>query len=69
MTERLLKVMEAAKLLGVGRDWVHKRIELGEIPVVELGDTRKNQRIREADLKAFIERRTFGRDRRGPRAM
>jgi excisionase family DNA binding protein len=55
-----MKITEAAKALGVGRDWVYRRIELGEIPIVELGDTRKNQRIREADLEAFIDKRTYG---------
>lgn len=58
---RLLKVAEAAEKLGVGRDWVYRRIESGEIPVVELGDTRKNQRIAETDLAAFIERHTYGK--------
>lgn len=57
---RLLKVTEAARLLSVGRDWVYRRIEAGEIPVVELGDTRKNQRIRESDLEAFVADRTYG---------
>ena len=60
MSLRLLKVAEAAEALGVGRDWIYRRIEAGEIPVVELGDTRKNQRIREADLAEFVEQRTYG---------
>lgn len=55
---RLLKVAEVAETLGVGIDWVYERINRGEIPVVELGDTRKNQRITETDLAAFIERHT-----------
>lgn len=56
----LLKVSAVAERLKVGRDWVYRRIESGEIPVVELGETRKNQRIRESDLEAFIADRTFG---------
>lgn len=60
MVSRLLKVVEVAELLGVGDDWVYERINRGELPVVELGDTRKNQRIRETDLEAFVEARTFG---------
>lgn len=60
MSTQLLKVTEAAERLGVGRDWVYRRIEAGELPVVELGDTRKNQRIRETDLDAFISARTYG---------
>lgn len=58
--DRLLKVAEVAERLAVGRDWVYRRIETGEIPVVELGDTRKNQRIRESDLALFIDARTYG---------
>lgn len=58
---RLLKVSEAAEALSVGNDWVYERINRGEIPVVELGDVRKNQRIRDTDLDAFIDARTFGR--------
>lgn len=61
MGDSLLKVSEVAERLGVGRDWVYTRINRGEIPVVELGDTRKNQRVRESDLEAFIEARTYGR--------
>jgi len=58
-TSRLLKVADAAALLSVGIDWVYERINRGEIPVVELGDTRKNQRIRESDLAAFVASRTY----------
>lgn len=57
MNERLLKVAYVAEILGVGIDWVYERIKRGEIPVVELGDTRKNQRVSEADLEAFIHQR------------
>jgi excisionase family DNA binding protein len=57
MTDRLLKVADVAEILGVGIDWVYERIKRGEIPVVELGDTRKNQRISEADLDAYIAER------------
>ena len=62
MQNRLLKVAEVAEILGVGIDWVYERIKRGELPVVELGDTRKNQRITESDLASFI------RDRRHPAA-
>jgi excisionase family DNA binding protein len=58
---QLLKVADVSRRLGVGIDWVYDRINRGEIPVVELGDTRKNQRIRESDLAAFINERTFGK--------
>lgn len=58
---RLLKVAEVAARLDVGIDWVYERISRGEMRVVELGDTRKNQRIRESDLERFIEERTYGK--------
>lgn len=58
---RLLKIADAAERLGVSRFWIYRRIESGEIPVVELGDTRKNQRIAETDLAAFIERHTYSK--------
>lgn len=57
---QLLKVAQVADRLAVGIDWVYDRINRGEIPVVELGDTRKNQRIREDDLKSFVESHTYG---------
>lgn len=60
MPEVLLKISDAAERLSVSRYWIYRRIESGELPVVELGSTRKNQRIRESDLDAFIEARTYG---------
>lgn len=60
LQQGLLTVTDAAERLAVSRFWVYRRIESGEIPVVELGDTRKNQRIRESDLDSFIAARTYG---------
>lgn len=60
MAEALLKITDVAAALKVSRYWVYRRIESGELPVVELGDTRKNQRIRESDLDSFITARTYG---------
>lgn len=57
---QLLTVAQVARRLSVGIDWVYDRINRGAIPVVELGDTRKNQRIRESDLAAFIDQHTYG---------
>ncbi|WP_223628810.1 helix-turn-helix domain-containing protein [Microbacterium sp. EST19A] len=57
MQDRLLKVAEVAEILGVGIDWVYERIRRGEIPVVELGDTRKNQRVAESDLTDYVRAR------------
>lgn len=61
LVPRLLKVADVAEILGVGIDWVYERIKRGEIPVVELGDTRKNQRVPETALAAFISERTYGK--------
>lgn len=60
MVERLYKVAEVAEILGVGIDWVYRRIEKGELTVIELGDTRKNQRVPESALDAYLVPRTFG---------
>lgn len=59
-TGRLLKVAEVAQHLGVGIDWVYRRIERGELAVIELGETRKNQRVSESTLAAFLAARTYG---------
>lgn len=67
--DRLLKVADAAERLAVGTDWIYERINRGEIPVVELGDTRKNQRILESDLLVFIDERTHGRRPSSPIAV
>lgn len=55
----LYTVAEAAKLLSVSADFIYDRIHVGEIEVVELGTTRKNQRIRQSALEAYIASRTI----------
>ncbi|WP_120338092.1 helix-turn-helix domain-containing protein [Cryobacterium soli] len=57
---RLYTVATVAQRLEVGVDWVYERIASGVLPVVELGDTRRNQRIRADHLQEFINSRTFG---------
>jgi excisionase family DNA binding protein len=57
---RLYTVATVALRLEVGVDWVYERIASGVLPVVELGDTRRNQRIRADDLQRFIDSRTSG---------
>lgn len=59
--ETLLKVVEVAERLAVSTYWVYDRINAGEIPVVELGSTRKNQRVTESALRTFIAERTYPR--------
>lgn len=59
----LLKVSEVAQRLNVGTDWVYERINRGDLPVVELGGVRKNQRVTEGALADFIATRTYGKGR------
>ncbi|TFD51997.1 DNA-binding protein [Cryobacterium sp. Hh11] len=59
--ERWLPISVVAVMLGVGRHYVLNRIDAGELPVVELGDTKPKQRVPLSALNAFIEKRTFGR--------
>lgn len=58
--ERLLPISVVADIFGTGRDYVTNRIKAGELPVVELGDTKHKQRIPESAVAAFIKARTFG---------
>ena len=57
---RLYTVATAAQRLEVGVDWIYERIASRVLPVVELGDSRRNQRIRADDLQRFIDSRTSG---------
>lgn len=56
--DRLLEVSEVAEVLDVGIDWVYDRLKRDGIPVGELEDTRKTQRVARAALEAFIAERT-----------
>lgn len=60
MSGRLLSVAAVAELLSVSDDYVYDRIREGVFPVVELGSGRSKMRIREADVEAFVDSRTFG---------
>ena len=57
---QLYSVATAAKLVGVGVDWIYERNNNGEIAVVEIGTTRPKQRIRADVLQAFINEHSFG---------
>jgi excisionase family DNA binding protein len=57
---RLLKLITAADLLGIGLTKMYELVNSGQIRRVELGTTQGNQRIRATDLASFIEARTFG---------
>lgn len=53
----LVSVIQAARLMSVGRDHVYRLIASGELPSFELGIGRPLTRIRVTDLHALIEGR------------
>jgi excisionase family DNA binding protein len=56
--DRLLKVAEVAKHLGVCNATVYRLCERAELPFVWIGNS---MRIRPDDLRAFLDRQTVGR--------
>lgn len=55
----VVTALEAARILGMSREWVYDRIADGELRRVNLGtDARKIWRIRLDDLQEFIDSRT-----------
>ena len=52
--ERLLKIEEAAQVLGLVRSAVYQLIDAGRIPTVSPPIGGKARRIRSSDLNAFI---------------
>jgi excisionase family DNA binding protein len=56
--DRLLSPEQAAELLGVTADWVHRRCQRGELPFVRLsGSSHGRLRIREGDLERWVRGR------------
>ena len=49
----LLSIAEVCEELGMGKSWVYKRIQSGEIPSVKLGH---NIKVRREDLEGYLER-------------
>src|SRR5215208_3087402 len=49
----LLSITEVCQELGMGKSWVYKRIQSGEIPSVKLGH---NIKVRREDLESYLER-------------
>ena len=49
----LLSIAEVCQELGMGKSWVYKRIQSGEIPSVKLGH---NIKVRREDLEGYLER-------------
>jgi excisionase family DNA binding protein len=49
----LLSITEVCQELGMGKSWVYKRIQSGEIPSVKLGH---NIKVKREDLQGYLER-------------
>lgn len=55
---RLLKVEDAADVLGVSKDYIYKAVNEGHLAAVYLGNgKRQHLRIKPADLDKFVETR------------
>ena len=50
--QELFSVMEVCQELGMGKSWVHRRIKIGEIPSIRLGN---NIKVRRKDLEEYLE--------------
>ena len=48
----LFSVMEVCQELGMGKSWVHRRIKIGEIPSIRLGN---NIKVRRKDLEEYLQ--------------
>src|SRR5215203_924026 len=48
----LLSIMEVCQELRMGKSWVYRRIQSGEIPSVKLG---RNIKVRREDLEGYLE--------------
>ena len=48
----LLSIPEVCQELGMGKSWIYRRIQSGEIPSVKLG---RNITVRREDLEGYLE--------------
>jgi len=48
----LLSITEVCQELGMGKSWVYRHIQSGEIPSVKLG---RNIKVRREDLQGYLE--------------
>ena len=48
----LLSITDVCQELGMGKSWVYRRIQSGEIPSVKLG---RNIKVRREDLEGYLE--------------
>jgi len=52
----LLSITEVCHELGMGKSWVYRRIQSGEIPSVKLG---RNIKVRREDLEGYLEAQRY----------
>ena len=52
----LLSITEVCQELGMGKSWVYRRIQSGEIPSVKLG---RNIKVRRDDLEGYLETQRY----------
>ena len=52
----LLSITDVCHELGMGKSWVYRRIQSGEIPSVKLG---RNIKVRREDLEGYLEAQRY----------
>jgi excisionase family DNA binding protein len=52
----LLAIPDVCQELGMGKSWVYRRIQSGEIPSVKLG---RNIKVRREDLEGYLEAQRY----------
>ena len=52
----LLSITGVCQELGMGKSWVYRRIQSGEIPSVKLG---RNIKVRREDLEGYLEAQRY----------
>jgi excisionase family DNA binding protein len=52
----LLSITELCRELGMGKSWVYRRVQSGEIPSVKLGH---NIKVRREDLEGYLEAQRY----------
>ena len=59
----LLSITDVCQELGMGKSWVYRRIQTGEIPSVKLG---RNIKVRREDLEGYLEAQRYNPTTSGP---
>ena len=52
----LLSITDVCQELGMGKSWVYRRIQSGEIPSVKLG---RNIKVRREDLEGYLDAQRY----------